>query len=199
MVATGGYGTGRKAIHVALSVGAAIVVYALEPTPAAAVLASATFVALVVELARRASSGFADAFRRRVGGMLKEREQGRLTGATTLAVGFTITAVLFPGSPALGAILLAGLGDPAAAVVGGRFGRVRHSGGKSLVGSATFLVVAAVVALALGLGPPSALLVAAGLTLVEALSLPIDDNLYLPPVAAAAFALAGMGGLGQLS
>lgn len=199
MVATGGYGTGRKAIHVALSVGAAIVVYALEPTPAAAVLASATFVALVVELARRASSGFADAFRRRVGGMLKEREQGRLTGATTLAVGFTITAVLFPGPPALGAILLAGLGDPAAAVVGGRFGRVRHSGGKSLVGSATFLVVAAVVALALGLGPPSALLVAAGLTLVEALSLPIDDNLYLPPVAAAAFALAGMGGLGQLS
>lgn len=190
MTTTGGDGAVRKAIHIALSLGAAAVVGALEPTLAAVVLASATLVALVVELGRRASPGFADGFRRRLGGMLKEREKTRMTGATTLAVGFTIAAVLFPGQ-APGAILVAGLGDPAAAVVGARLGRVRYPGGKSVAGSVAFLAVAAGIALALGLGPGAALLVAGMLTIAEAVSLPIDDNLYLPLAAAAAIALAG--------
>lgn len=184
-------GAVRKAIHVVVSLGAAVVVYALEPIAAAVVLAVATLVALNVELARRVSPGFAAAFRRWLGGMLKEREQIRLTGATTLAVGFTIAAVLFPGAPALGAILFVGLADPAAAIVGTRWGHRRYPGGKSAAGSFAFFVVVLALAVALGSGRWTAFLVAGTLTLVEAFSFRVDDNLYLPAAGAAALVLVG--------
>lgn len=174
----------RKAIHAGLSIAAATVVLVLDPVPAAVVLAAATMAALAVELGRRLSPAVAGAFSR-LEGLLKPREATGLTGATLLSIGFTATAVTFPGGPALAGILLAGLADPAAALVGRRYGRVRYPGGKSLAGSVAFLVVALVLGLALGLGPGTAALVAMALTAVEAVTLPVDDNLYLPVAGAA--------------
>lgn len=180
----------RKGIHAALSLGAAGVVWRLNPMAAAVVLAAATLVALTVEVARRSSAGAARTFAR-LTPMLKDREGRRLTGATTLAVGFTVAALLLPGTPALAGILFAGLGDPAAALAGRRWGRVRYPGGKSVVGSAVFLAVATAAGLLLGLSPVVAVGAAAALTAVEAISLGVDDNLYLPLVGAAAVAAAG--------
>lgn len=180
----------RKGIHVALSLGAAGVVWLLEPMAAAVVLATATFLALAVELARRLSAPFARWFGR-LAPMLKATEGRRLTGATTLSIGFTLAALLLPGTPALAGILFAGLGDPAAALAGRRWGRIRYPGGKSVVGSVAFLAVAGAVGLALGLPWGVVLGVAAGITLVEALTLPVDDNLYLPVLGALAVAAAG--------
>jgi dolichol kinase len=182
---------GRKAIHVALSLAAAATVWAL-PHPADAVaLAAATAVALAVELARRAHPGFASRFQALLGAMLRDREMDRLTGATALAMSYTATAVLFPGWPAIAAILVAGLADPAAALVGRGDGRHRYPGGKSLEGSLAFLAVAsAVLLLATPLGLAGALGVGLVITAMEALSLGLDDNLYLPVLAAAAMALA---------
>ncbi|MGK7313149.1 MAG: diacylglycerol/polyprenol kinase family protein [Candidatus Longimicrobiales bacterium M2_2A_002] len=174
----------RKAIHAGLSLAAATVVLVLEPVLAAIVLATATMAALAVELARRLSPAAVGAFDR-LEELLKPREATGLTGATLLSIGFTAAAVVFPGDPALAGILLAGLADPAAALVGRRYGRVRYPGGKSAAGSVAFLVVALALGLALGLGPGTAILVAMALTAVEALTLPIDDNLYLPVAGAA--------------
>lgn len=179
----------RKAIHAGLSLVAAVVVLRLEPVPAATVLAAATTVALAVELARRLVPAVARVFAR-VSGMLKASEATGLTGATLLSIGFTITAVLFPGAPALAGVLFAGLADPAAAVIGRRYGRLRYPGGKSVVGSAAFLVVALVLGLALGLGPGAAIAVVTVLTIVEAFTFRVDDNLYLPVVGAALMMLA---------
>jgi dolichol kinase len=189
----------RKLIHVALSLVAAAVV-ALLPHPAGAtVLAAATLLALSIEIGRRQSATFASRFFALVGPMLRQRETLQLTGATTLAIGYTAAALLFPGWPAAAGILVAGTADPAAALVGRRFGQRRYRGGKSLEGSLAFLMVAALVLTASpGVGPAGAIPAAMLLAVIEAPTLRVDDNLYLPALSAAAIALvpwaAGLGG-----
>jgi dolichol kinase len=180
----------RKLIHAVLSLVAAALVAVLPYPAGATVLAGATFVALSVEAARRWSPVVATRFHALVGTMLRERESRQLTGATTLAMGYTVAVLLLPGWPAVAAILIAGVADPAAALVGRRFGRHRYPGGKSLEGSAAFLAVALAVLLAVpGVGAAGAAMVALTLTILEAPTLPVDDNLYLPVLAAAAVAL----------
>jgi dolichol kinase len=184
---------------VGLSLGAAVVVWALPYPGGATILAGATLVALAVELARWRSPAFARRFQGAVGSMLREREARRLTGATTLAIGYTVAATAFPGWPAITGILLAGTADPAAALVGRRFGRTRWRGGKSLEGSLAFLVVAFLVLVAVpGIGAAAAAVIALLVTAAEAPTLAIDDNLYLPALAAAVVILVpllfGLGG-----
>lgn len=183
----------RKGIHVLASLAAAAVVWWLPATPAAAVLAAATALALGIEVLRLSSRRFAAAFHARLGPMLRGRETGALTGATTLALGYTLAAAALPGRAALAGILFTGVADAVAAVVGRRWGRHRYPGGKSLEGSAAFLAVAAGIAWGLGAPFPLALGVAVALTLLESLTLPVDDNLYLPLVGAGLFrAIAGL-------
>lgn len=178
----------RKAIHVLVSLVAAGAVWWLPAPEAASLLAAATLVALTVEVGRRASGRFGELFQARLGPLLREREAGRLTGATTLAIGYTAAVVLLPGAPALAGILVVGVADAVAAVVGKRFGRLRYPGGKSMEGSLAFLLVVTAILLPLlpGVYPVVVLGTAAVLTAVEALTLPVDDNLYLPLVTASA-------------
>lgn len=184
-MSTGRAEAARKTLHIALSAVAALVVWSATPVAAAAVLAAATLVALAVEAVRRLSGAFGAAFQRLLGGLLRDREAGRLTGATTLSIGYTVTAVALPGAPALAGILFAGIADALAAVVGRRFGHRRYPGGKSVEGTAVFAAVTFLLALAVpGLGVGAAAAVAIALALVEAFTLPVDDNLYLPLVGA---------------
>jgi dolichol kinase len=192
----------RKLVHAALSVVAAAAVWLLPHPGGAAILAGATGVAAAVEAARRWSPAFAAGFQAHFGPLLRGGEEHRLlTGATTLAVGCTAAAVLVPGHPAVAGILLAGLADPAAALVGRRFGRHRYPGGKTLEGSLAFFAAGALVLMALpGPGPAAAMAIAAAVALLEAPTLPVDDNLYLPPLGAAIAAiLSGAAGLGGFS
>ncbi len=177
----------RRALHVVLSIAAAGVLWALPSTAAATVLAGVTLLALCVELARRSVHAVAVWFQRTFGSLLKDREASRLTGATTLAAGFTLAAVVTPGAPALAGVLMAGIGDPVAAMMGRRWGRIRYAGGKSLVGSAAFGAVALGVGMVLGLGPVGSVLAAILVTAAEAPTFPVDDNAYLPAAGAAAF------------
>ena len=186
---SGGREAARKLIHVAASLAAAAVVWRLEALPAAVILAVATTVALLVELGRWGAPRFGAVFQKRLGPLLRPGERGGLTGATTLSVGYTVAAVIFPGTPALAGILVTGVADAAAAVVGRRWGRHRIPGGKSLEGSAVLFIAALVVMLPL-LGPLTALLVASAATVVEAPTLRVDDNLYLPMVVAGLVVLA---------
>lgn len=183
----------RKAIHIGASLLAAAAVWWLPHLHAAVLLAGGALVALGIELGRMTRPAFRLAFQRRLGPLLRDSETTRLTGATTLALGYTIAAVLFPGSPALIAILVAGVADAAAAVVGKRFGRIRYRGGKSVEGSVAFLVVVLPVVLLLtGLPLVTGLLLALIITALEAPTLAVADNLYLPLGTAAAVHLAGI-------
>lgn len=183
----------RKSLHLLLSLIAAAVVWWLPAIPAATILAGATFAALTVELARRTSGPFARGFQRVLGPLLRDRETRGLTGATTLAIGFTVAVVLLPGVPAVAGILVAGVADALAAFIGKRLGRIRYPGGKSLEGSAAFFIAVLAIALALpGLSPATAAALALAVTLLEAPTLPVDDNLYLPLATALAVQVAGL-------
>lgn len=101
-------------------------------------------------------------------------------------------------APMLGAIAVSILAfaDPAAALVGRRFGTIRLVNGRSLQGSFTFFAVGTLVAFAvtmlfhstIGVGMAVALAVVAALfgALAELFSSRIDDNLSIPLVAAGA-------------
>ena len=90
------------------------------------------------------------------------------------------------------AIAVLGLADPAAAVIGRRFGKHRLIHGRSLEGTITFVIVGFVAAFSVGLlhlAPPAAAVGALGASLLGALaeltSRRIDDNLSIPLASAA--------------
>lgn len=132
-------------------------------------------------------------------------EWHRVNSSTWFTTALLLLALT--GRPILCAMACAvlGLADPAAALIGRRFGRTRLVNGRSLEGSATFFMVGltASAAITIGLhdiavGPAllasgAAALVAA---LVELFSRRIDDNLTIPLATAgaawAAFALLGI-------
>jgi dolichol kinase len=120
---------------------------------------------------RRAFAAFAP--------FLRGRETGRLTGASYTLAALLAAVWAFPPPVVAAAFLYHSVGDTAAGWVGRRFGRHRVRG-KSLEGSAAFLVTGALAA-APFVGPAPSLLGAAAAALAELL-LPVDDNLGVPLV-----------------
>lgn len=125
-------------------------------------------------------------------------EEHRVNSATWYATALFAIALLAGPVPCLLAVLALGLGDPAAALVGRRFGRIRLPGGRSLEGSLAFAVVAFAavlgalalwhggysLSLRLGLAATAAVVGA----LVEIVSGAVDDNFSIPVAVAAASA-----------
>jgi dolichol kinase len=139
-------------------------------------LLAAGATALVVETVRLSSPAVAGGLRRLVP-VFRDAEGQRPSGAAWLFVAYALAAWLPP--PASAAAVLAGaLADPAAALVGGRWGA---GVAKSWPGTAAALAVGTAALLAWGL-PVSAAL--AGGVLGAALERwpgPFDDNLLIAP------------------
>ena len=109
--------------------------------------------------------------------VFRPQEAGRPSGAVWLFVGYALAAWMPVPAPAA-AVVAGALADPAAALVGGRFGRGRP---KSWLGTAAALAVAAGGLWLLGLPP---LAVAGGGLAAAALERwpgPINDNLLVAP------------------
>lgn len=172
---------GRKLIHSAASVAAALIVL-LDPYHyGRSIILTGAATALAVELVRRFSPRTERLFQQAFGRMLRHRERRGITGASTLAIG-TLAAV-YAAPPALAAagVLMAGLGDAAGAIVGRNLGRLRLPGGKSVEGStACFVVAYGVAGMIPGITPMMALAGALVATTLEAASTRLDDNLVLP-------------------
>lgn len=120
-----------------------------------------------------------------------------INGATWMCVSAALCALLFPEPIAAAALAMLMVGDGAAAVIGRRFGRTRYPfSEKSVEGSAAFFVTGLLAALPFGAlsvpGVPVLALTAGALTaaIVEALPVPINDNVRVPVVAGAAMLLA---------
>ncbi len=178
--------TARKLLHVVAAGAAAAVVWVLPPTPARGILLGAAVLAVAIDLGRLLLAGPGRAFDRAVGTLLRAPERRRLTGATMLAIGGAAAALLFPGPDAVYGLLCAGLADAAGAVAGRALGRHRWARGKSLEGSLVFLAAAFLIGWSVPpLGAAAAALVALALAALEALPLPLDDNLSVPLAGAA--------------
>ena len=105
-----------------------------------------------------------------------------------LAFGIILALALYPSTIAYSSICIGAIGDPVAALVGGRFGRRRIIRRKTVEGFTAGLAVSFLVA-SLLVSPFIALLGAAGAMLMELLDAP-DDNLTMPIVAGALMMLA---------
>lgn len=114
------------------------------------------------------------------------REARGVASSSWFATGALATALFLPAH-FVPAMLVVGLADPAAGVVGRLWG-TRPLGKGSWQGTATFLVVAAGVLVPLA-GVPVGLAVAAVAAALEALPTGIDDNLITPVAVAAALSL----------
>lgn len=112
------------------------------------------------------------------------REAGKMASSTWYLLGVLLTLGIFPWSTALPGILVLALADPAAGAVGRAWG-TRGLGKGTVEGSGAFALVA-FGTLLFFVSWPLALLAALVTTTVEALPLPLDDNLTIPLVTSGA-------------
>jgi dolichol kinase len=106
------------------------------------------------------------------------READAVASSTWFALAATLLWGLLPGAPAVAGLLVLGLADPAASVVGRTWGR-RRLGKGTWEGSATFVSVALVV-LSIVVGLPQAIAVAVVAAAAEVIPSGLDDNLTVP-------------------
>jgi len=169
----------RKAIHLgALSI--PIGYYFLSKRTALLILIPIVLITLAGDIIRLKELPGSRLIKRIFGAMLRDHENSDLSGASYILSGATLTIAMFSKPVALAALGFIILGDIAAALVGRRYGRIKI-GDKTLEGSLTFFGVSLCVALlvpglSFGIGIIGALVA----TIIEALTLPVDDNLIVP-------------------
>jgi dolichol kinase len=144
-----------------------------------------------MDILRRVSPRWNERFVQRAFGKIsRPGEAHRIPSATWYVVSLTLGAWLLPQHAiAVGALVLA-FGDPVAALMGKRFGRIKLVGDKSLVGSLSFAVVTMIVVSLFawvampGWGPIRGFGLGAAVGLVgavtELISTRLDDNLTIP-------------------
>lgn len=129
----------------------------------------------------------------------KENNEGSLSGASYMSLGFFLTCLFFPKELSIISWLILIISDCVAAIVGTRFGTAL-SNGKSLAGSSAFFVSAFFISIiccfALGYKTSLFIIVTSCIltTATEFFSaqLKINDNLSIPLTYAAAYSLLGL-------
>ena len=178
----------RKTIHLC-SLSIPLTYYFISREQALMLLLPVASVFLMVDLLRYFHEPTAKLFYRSFGWLLRSHEHDhqakRLSGATHVLISATLCVLVFPKLITITAFAILIISDSAAALVGRRFGR-RKFLNKSVEGSAAFFLTALVVVAAtpkISAEPGEyfiAIVAAAVGTVVEALSVGIDDNLSIP-------------------
>lgn len=171
----------RKAIHLgALSI--PIGYYLLPKRTALLILLPIVLITLAGDIIRLKELPGSKFIKRIFGAMLREHENSDLSGASYILSGAALTIFLFSKPVALAALGFIILGDIAAALVGRRYGRIKI-GDKTLEGSLTFFGVSILVALLVpDLSFVIGIMGALVATIIEAVTLPVDDNLIVPVI-----------------
>ncbi len=188
----------RNAYHVANAVGVVLLVELVLPDDPRWRIGVATAGALAawgMEASRRLLPRVNELLMSLFGPVAHPHEASSVNSATWYTTAILLLALLFPLDAGVAALMVLGLGDPAAAIVGRRFGRHRLANGRSLEGSLAFAgfgFVGAFVALstfhptdAASLVTRSAVAAVAGAA-AELFARRVDDNLAVPLAAAAA-------------
>jgi len=195
----------RKLLHL-LALGYPIGYLILGNEVGLPIMIGLSVLALGLDWLRSRSKAAHSFFETGFGFMMRRRERDVLesgmviNGATWVTVSFTVLALLFPTDIAVVSFTLFMLGDAAAALIGRKFGRTPWArSGCTIEGSVAFLVVALGAGLAIAwiaspvhyfVLPVHSLVTAAVVAmLLEALPLPVNDNLLSPLGAAISFQL----------
>ncbi len=143
-----------------------------------------------MEISRRVSPGVNDFLMGVFSKVAHPHEAHRVNSATWYATAFILLATLFPLHVGVAGLAVLGLGDPAAAIIGRRWGRHRFANGRSVEGSLAFVFFgmgAAVLALSLwhaelGLASILALsfVVSVFGAVAELWTRRVDDNFAIP-------------------
>jgi dolichol kinase len=183
---------GRKTLHL-LALIIPFGMWWLGPPQALYVVGGLAGIAVTADVTRAYSVPFNEWIRWIFGPLMRAEELpeagGRVTfnGATCVLVGATLLALVFPMRVAVPVLTMTMLADAAAALVGRRLGR--HPWGRlsaTVEGSAAFVATGLLVVIwfpSLALGPALAGVVVGAV--VEALPLPVNDNIRVPLAAAA--------------
>jgi dolichol kinase len=132
----------RNVFHVLNAVWVlAIVEYVLvTPTLLIGVAVFGAVWAWSMEISRRVSPAANRLLMKVFSKVAHPHETHRVNSATWYATAFVLLATLFPLHLGVAALAVLGLGDPAAAIIGRRFGRHRFANGRSVEGSLAFVV-----------------------------------------------------------
>jgi dolichol kinase len=183
----------RKLIHLG---GAAFALLYLVASRQAVLIVALIALActVAVEWGRQRWSALERLFELLIGPALRQGEDSKPTTGTWSMLGILISLLAFKKELAIPAMLYAQLGDPAAEIVGRRWGQHRMPNGKSLEGSLGCFTVSLVAGLAccqlLPLSPGIAIVGAGAATLAEATPGPVGDNLLMAPLSGLAMTLA---------
>ncbi len=195
----------RNVLHLA-SATSALLALELAPSWTVAIGIAAAVAALGVslEIGRRLDSRINDFCMSLFGRTAHPHEAHRVNSATWYAIAVLLMAICQQAVPSAIALVVLGVGDPIAAIVGRRYGRVRLVNGRSLEGSLAFVASGGLAAAGyVGLFHPEVGLAAALASafagalagaVAELVSRRIDDNFSIPLTAfgAAFLALAAL-------
>lgn len=176
----------RKIVHLATLI--IPVGYALTSERTAILFLVPFFIALLaVDLIRQIHSGMASLFEKYFfGRVLREEEKNAFMGSTYFIFSTILVILLFPEPIAIASLFILILSDTAAALVGKAIGKVKIFGKKTLEGSTAFLITALLIVwIYPQLNRLAGSLAALGATLIELLSIKVNDNLSIPLVAGA--------------
>ncbi len=181
----------RSLYHAANGVLALLLIqHVLTPASMIGVMVAFAGWAWSMEAGRRVSPGLNRLLMRAFGPMAHPHEWHRVNSATWYATALLILALTMTPLACSVAVIVLGIADPMAALIGRRWGRIRLAGGKSVEGALAFAgsgTLAAWGALAVyhpEISWPTALVVAAGAAIPAALaevrSTRLDDNFTIP-------------------
>lgn len=183
---------GRKALHLAaLAIPAWILLFG--KTIALWTFGGLLLLVLLVDILRHRVRPLHRLIESWFGPLMRDKESPEfgtrvvLNGATWMLVGTVMCLLVFPGEIAAIAMAIVISGDAAAAVIGRRWGRTHYRGSRKTVeGSLAFVIVGWIVGWCFVVFAgstiswiilPAIVILAAA---VEALPIPINDNLYAP-------------------
>ncbi len=171
----------RKALHIAWAIVPVLYALGLSRPVVLSGLAIASLTAVVVEIARRRSEGFARRFHQRTGVLLREHEYNRWSGATWLLLSFLLCVLIFDRSTAIAAMWAVAVGDATAAITGRMIGRHRIGASRKTVeGSVACAVVSTAGAMMIArLDPLSSIVAGIAAALAEWPAGPLDDNVRI--------------------
>lgn len=192
----------RNAFHV-MNAAVSLTILELVPSWSWVIAIAWGFAALgwSMELSRRIWPGANALMMKAFGPVAHPHEAFRVNSATWYVTSIAVLASTMELVPCALALVTLGLGDPIAALVGRRWGRVRWTNGRSVEGTLAFVVAATLGGVALlcfvhgtALLPALALAAAAALpgALAELYSRRVDDNLAIPVMAWVGAFVAGL-------